>query len=266
MVRRRFWTRAQGLVAGTPQPSRAGLPPAGGKKGDVLVAWYHSGFDGGSFQIRTRYSADFGASFGPLVAAVTGASETPFWKGPFACYDRWWFSMAPDVELGPSGTGHLAYTHDPVPGSETPEDGDIRYATSRGAPYTSWSAPVTVNDDRTASAQGVRRVGSEGGGLRPVSQAACGLGGSPPPPRSGTESQCLFGTDLENLEYDIFSSTQQGERWSPNVRVTDRSSLSDFSFTGDYIDLTAATGSPFAIWTDPTGYSSLRRVAETNWQ
>ena len=245
-----------------------GSRPAGGKKGDVLVAWSHSGFDGwlsGSFQIRTRYSADFGASFGPLVEAVTDASETPFWKGPFACYDRWWLSMAPDVELGPSGIGHLAYTHDPVPGSETPEDGNIRYATSRGAPYTSWSAPVTVNDDRTASAQGfvALEVKAKGSGQSAKPHAV--WVDHRLPLELVTESQCLSGTDLENLEYDIFYSTQQGQRWSPNVRVTDRSSLSDFVFMGDYIDLTAATGSPFAIWTDRRDKRSIFDLEDDVW-
>jgi hypothetical protein len=251
-----------------PTPVVQGSRPTGGKKGDVLVAWYHSGFDGwltGSFQIRTRYSADFGASFGPVVEAVTDASEAPFWKGPFLCYERWWPSMFPDVELGPSGAAHLAYAHDPVAGFETPEDGDIRYATSRGAPYTSWSAPVTVNDDRTASAQGfvALEVKAEGSGQSAKPHAV--WVDHRLPLEVVTESQCLFGIDVENLEYDIFYSTRQGQRWSPNVRVTDRSSLSDFVFAGDYIDLTAATGSPFAIWTDRRDKRSIFDFEDDVW-
>ncbi len=59
--------------------------------------------------------------------------------------------MMPDVEIDAHGDAHIVYTHDPVanPGgvSTTPEDGDIRYITSSGPFFTTWSSPVTVNDD-----------------------------------------------------------------------------------------------------------------------
>ncbi len=145
-----------------------GSRPAGGLGGDVLVAWYNSGTDGwlmGSFQIRTRRSSNNGASFAAIVTAATDSFELPFWLGPFAFYHRWWGGMFPDVEIDARGDAHIIYTHDPqanplmVPGipggvSATAEDGDVRYVTSLGPPYTAWTTPLTVNDDGLVRAQG----------------------------------------------------------------------------------------------------------------
>ena len=68
-----------------------GSHPAGGLGGEVLVAWYNSGTDGflrGSFQIRTRSSANHGAKFGSIAVASTDSNELPFWLGPLCFYHR----------------------------------------------------------------------------------------------------------------------------------------------------------------------------------
>ena len=48
-----------------------------GPRGQALVAWYHPSDDGfpvGRFEIRTRYSADCGDTWAPIVtAAIEGA-------------------------------------------------------------------------------------------------------------------------------------------------------------------------------------------------
>jgi hypothetical protein len=226
-------------------PVVQGSRPSGGKRGNILVGWYHSGSDGflnGSFNIRTRYSADFGATFAPVEDAATDASEANFFLGPFGCYERWWPVMMPDVEIDKNGRGYLAYTRDPAAGDATAEEGDIRYVTSPGAPYTSWSAPVTVNDDHTVSAQGFAALDVKSGKPQATWMD------TRLPLQLVAASQCPFAEDVENLEYDIFSSTRQGGGWSRNVRVTDQASLTDFNFLGDYIDLTAEI--PYTIWTD----------------
>jgi hypothetical protein len=229
-----------------------GSRPSGGKFGNVVVAWYHSGLDGpqiGRFEIRIRHSADFGATFEPIVIAVDNFFETSMFKGPFMCYHLWWTSMFPDVEIDASGSAHIAYTYDPVAGSATAEEGDIRYVTSVGAPYTVWSAPVTVNDDGTASAQGYVAIDTQTAqtGQSANVHATWMDDRLPPPP--GTFPQC--GVDVENLYYDIFYSRKPpGEGWKPNNRISDTSSLSDFLFVGEYIDLSVDNGSLFTIWTD----------------
>lgn len=135
-----------------PQGSR----PQGGLDRGVIVAWYNSGADGfrtGSFQIRTRYSADNGATFAPTVIAANDAFELQLFLGPGFAYHRWWGGMFPDVEIAQNGSAHILYTHDPENGS-TIEDGDIRYIGSATPPYAAWSAPTTVNDDTSRKAQG----------------------------------------------------------------------------------------------------------------
>jgi hypothetical protein len=243
-----------------------GSRPAGGKQGNVLVAWYNSGPDGwltGSFTIRTAHSADFGATFATAVDAVTDASETPFWKGPFSCYHRWWASMWPDVEIDPSGGGHIAYTHDPVAGSSNAEDGNIRYASSSGPPYTNWSSPTTVNDDGTVSAQGyvALEIKAEGTGQSAKPHAAW-MDDRLPLELVATP-ECSG--DIENLEYNIFYSTYQGGGWRANVRVSDQSSLSDRNFVGDYIDLTTDNGSLYTVWTDRRDKRSIFDLEDDAW-
>jgi hypothetical protein len=224
-----------------------GSRPSGGKGGELLVAWYNSAADGwltGSFQIRTRRSGNNGAAFGPVNVAVTDASELPFWLGPLAFYHRWWGGMFPDVELTPGGRAHIVYTHDPVAGSTNEEDGDVRYISSVGSPYASWSAPVTVNDDRLIRAQGYAALEVQHGGQASTLHAMW-------------EDHRLSPTvpiafpDSSNLYYDQFYSRNVpgAPGWKKNLRVSDISSINDFIFIGDYVDLTASN-KLFGIWTD----------------
>jgi hypothetical protein len=253
-------------------PVVQGSRPTGAKGGDVLAAWFHSSTDGwlnGSFHIRIRYSADYGATFGPIVNAVTDFSELPFWKGPNACYERWWPGMMPDVEIDPGGGGHLAYAHDPVPNpggvSTTAEDGNVRHAMSPGPPYTSWSAPITVNDDGTQSAQGYIALDIKAEGTGQSAKPHATWVDHRLPLQLVSAPQCPFFPDIENLEYDIFYSTQQGQGWRPNVRVTDRASLSDFIFAGDYNDLTPTNGGLFTVFTDRRDKLSIFDLEDDIW-
>jgi hypothetical protein len=224
-----------------------GSRPEGGKNGEVLVAWYNSTADGwlaGSFQIRTRLSSDNGATFDPINVAATDSFELPFWLGPFIFYHRWWGGMFPDVELTPGGSAHIVYTHDPVAGSANEEDGDIRYVTSSGPPYTSWSSPVTVNDDGMVRAQGYAALDVQYGGQASVLNAMW-------------EDHRLSPTvpiafpNSSNLYYDQFYSRKIPgvPGWMENLRVSDVSSIVDFVFIGDYVDLTSSN-KLFGIWTD----------------
>jgi hypothetical protein len=56
-----------------------------------------------------------------------------------------------------------------------------------------------------------------------------------------------------NLFYDIFyarTTPGRGAGWFTNFRVSETPSIQDFSFGGDYIDLTANQTLLFSIWTD----------------
>jgi hypothetical protein len=175
---------------------------------------------------------------------VTDSFELPFWLGPFIFYHRWWGGMFPDVELTPGGSAHIVYTHDPVAGSANEEDGDIRYVTSSGSPYTSWSSPVTVNDDGMVRAQGYAALDVQYGGQASVLNAMW-------------EDHRLSPTvpiafpNSSNLYYDQFYSRKIPgvPGWMENLRVSDVSSIVDFVFIGDYVDLTSSN-KLFGIWTD----------------
>jgi hypothetical protein len=257
----------------TPAVVVQGSRPAGGLNGDVLVAWYHSGFDGflnGQFQIRTRRSGDHGVTWDPVAVASLDLYETRFFLGPLDFYRRWWPVMMPDVEIGADGVAHIAYTHTPVnlnlpENATSTEQGDIRYISST-LPYSSWSAPVTINDDASGRAQGFAALKMQrGGGSSTIHVIWEDTRLSPdlaiPPPAS-----CFTGPtptrncDSPNLFYDIFYAKHvpgRGVGWFDNFRLSDTSSIQDFTFSGDYIDLAANDRLLFGIWTDRRDQTSV---------
>ena len=154
------WSATEVLDAGDAEPLPIlvqGARAAGGRGGEVLVAWYHSGDDGhlvGDFEIRVRRSLTNGRTWGPMVVAARDATETGRDLGPLDYYKQWWPTMFPDVAVDRSGRAHIVYGHDPEAGNTTAEEGDVRYVTSRRTPWTEWSAPITLNDDGPGRAQG----------------------------------------------------------------------------------------------------------------
>ncbi len=249
----------EGTTAG-PGVTVQGSKPAGGQGGEVLVAWYHSGADGlqrGDFEIRTAHSRDHGATWDdPVVAAVDG-EEANFWLGPGIFYKRWWTTMFPDVAVDGRGRAHIVYTHDPEPGNLTTEEGDIRYLTSAGAPYDSWEPPETVNDDGPGRAQGLASlVVSQWGFLSVVDVVWEDTRLTPEMPIGPAPLS-------SNLYYDIFHSRRYyGLRdewlarlglhvgWSPNQRVSDKSSIQAGLASGERNGLAASDFLPYAAWTD----------------
>jgi hypothetical protein len=221
---------------------------------DVLVAWYHSGFDGwlaGDFEIRTSRSGDAGASWGPIVAAATDGSETPFTLGaPLGTrplYKKWWTTMFPDAVIDRDGRAHIVYAHDPEVGSATAEEGDIRYVTSARAPYGEWSEPVTVNDDGPGRAQGFASLAARRHGRTTAVEAVWeDTRLAPDLPPGVPQAQLSL--------YDIFHARLElgrGATWSANVRVTDTSSTqSQTSAAGRTSVAANDSGVIFAAWID----------------
>ena len=230
-----------------------GSRPAGGKGGNVLVAWYHSGPDGwlwGGFEIRTRLSTNNGETWRNIVTAAADSYELPFWLGPLNFYHRWWGGMFPDVEIDGGGAAHIAYTHDPAanpePGlSDTPEDGDIRYVMSSGGPYNSWSPPLTINDDGMERAQGWATLETQTKNRLTTVYLIW------EDHRLSPELPIEF-PNSPNLYYDIFGAKKGfgNSGWFQNTRVSDATSIVDFVFIGDYFDLAVNDQFVFGIWTD----------------
>jgi len=158
--------------------------------------------------------------------------------------------MFPDVEIDGGGAAHIAYTHDPAanpfPGfSDTPEDGDIRYVTSTGQPYNTWSAPITINDDGLVRAQGWATLETQ------TKNKLTTVFLIWEDHRLSPELPTIF-PESPNLYYDIFAAKKGfgNSGWFPNQRVSDATSIVDFVFIGDYFDLAVNDQYVFGIWTD----------------
>jgi hypothetical protein len=259
-----------------------GSRPSAGPGNQVVVAWYNSGTDGpfqGSFKIRTVFS-NSGTHWRRPVTAVRDSFEAPFFLGPFAFYHRWGGTMFPDIEIA-DGRAHLVYTHDPEENgftivdpetgeeiflpdvSTTAEDGDIRYIRSSGTPYASWSAPVTLNDDGLVRAQGypALETSQDKQGKTTLHVLWEDHRRSP----EGPTDPDRFG-ESSNLYYDIFTTSRRpGRGWTPNTRVTDKRSIVDFIFIGDYFDITTSGDQlVFGIWTDRRHQTSIGASLDEN--
>ncbi|WP_432261880.1 sialidase family protein [Cupriavidus sp. TMH.W2] len=228
-----------------------GSHPAAGPGSDVVVAWYNSGADGwlnGGFQIKVAHSSDNGATFDPpVIAAAESCCELPFWLGPSAFYHRWWGGMFPAAAIDGKGGAHIAYAFTPVnqntaAGRSSTESGDIRYITSSSAPYTVWSAPLTVNDDGLLRAQGFPAIAAREDGTVWLSWEDHRL--SPAVATAFPNSSNLF--------YDNFVARKApGQNtFFTNLRASDRSSLSQKTFIGDYTGIAVNATTTYAVWTD----------------
>jgi len=250
------WSAIEVLDEGSEEPLPIlvqGARAAGGRGGEVLVAWYHSGNDGhlvGSFEIRARRSLTNGRTWGPVVVAASDANETGRDLGPFDFYKQWWPTMFPDVAVDRSGRAHIVYGHDPEPGNATAEEGDVRYVTSRRTPWTEWSAPITLNDDGPGRAQGYASLTVRHQGRQSVADVIwedTRLTGELPVVGSPAFSS-------PNQSYDIYHArwvrAVGGGSWSANQRVSDRSSLQDRAMSGGRTAVTANGLVLFAVWTD----------------
>lgn len=260
-----------------------GSRPSAGPGHQVLVAWYNSGTDGpfqGGFKIRTAFSSS-GTRWRRPVTAVRDSFEAPSFLGPFAFYHRWGGVMFPDVEIAQDGRAHLVYTHDPEENgftvvdpetgeevflpdvSTTAEDGDIRYIRSAHQPFGSWSGPVTLNDDGLVRAQGypALETSQDDHGKTTLHVLWEDHRRSP----EGPTDPDRFG-ESSNLFYDVFTTSRRpGRGWSRNTRVTDKRSISDFIFIGDYFDITTSGDDlVFGIWTDRRHQTSIGASLDEN--
>ena len=217
--------------------------PAGGLGGDVLVAWYYVGLAFNTVEIRTRYSSDHGATWNEIVIA---AADT--YLITFAARDP-----NPDVEIDGQGGAHIVYTNDPGQDQENGENGDIRYIESNAAPYLDWSAPITVNTDGLTRTQSWATVDTQMVDTNIYVYVMWAdfrftRKGSATPPNP-----------MEVL-YDIFYVWKLADspQWSPNLRVTDVSSMAEERTFGDYIDLTANSNLVYGVWTDRRNSTDMR--------
>lgn len=251
------WGSPQALDAGqtgTREVMTHGPRVATGSRGEVLVAWYHSGDDGpqfGRFDIRARRSANRGETWDPIVTAAADELETGSSLGSRA-YKRWWTTMFPSLVVDVQRRAHIVYTHDPEPIAATAEEGDIRYVTSSGPPYTDWPAPANVNDDGMGRAQGFASLAARRHGHTTIVEAVWEDTRLAPDSMPGmTPAQAQLSL------YDVFHARlvpALGAGWSGNRRISDVSSVQNRASTNDRTALTANhSGLIFAAWSDRRG-------------
>jgi hypothetical protein len=263
----RSWSEPEMLDEGERAPRLVvpqGARVVGGPGREVFVAWYHSGSDAfkeGSFEIRLRRSTSAGEAWDEIITAARDADELTNLLGPSPIGKTWWTGMFPDMALERDGRVHVVYARDPEPGGTTAEQGDIRYVSSRGPAYDDWSLPVTVNDDGPGRAQAYASIAVRRWGSRSAVDVVwedTRLAASDPvgPPES-------------NTLYDIFHARLprgHDSSWSPNLRVSDRSSLQDAFTTGERNALAASPfGVVFAVWADRRNRTAFDQFNEELW-
>jgi hypothetical protein len=234
-------------------PRMEGPIIAGGADNSLLVCWYNSEITTFSdlFDIRCKTSLDGGDTFSDEFTVVDDAGELPFWKCPNLSYHRVHGAMLPSLEITPDGVAHMVYTADPSPGDTDGECGDIYYAKSP-FPWHEW-APTEdhqrVNDDSTDTFQGFATITSKRIGIDSTLVVAW------------EDDRNSIETGKPNSLYDIYAAIiDKNGNISPNKRVSDESSYSDFIFIADYFDITVhrLVGDKIAYvtWTDRRDKSS----------
>jgi hypothetical protein len=223
--------RAVAILSVFYPPYNQGMGVAGGPGGSVLVAWDES-LDpsdptAARLRIRLARSADFGTSFAP---SVTVARELLFGGG------------RPDVKLGADGAAHIVYARTRARiGDE--DDLDIRYVTSTGAPYASWSPPLTLNHGGIGTVQSDPLLAVEPCGAASILHVAWTDG--------------RRGADLRDI-FHVRRLVQAGEPWSADLRLSDPTPPAVLpgepwlpeSWSTRNSALAAGPGTIVAAWTD----------------
>lgn len=228
-----------------------GATPAVGPDGEIYVLWLSFGR---APELRIRKSLDGGETFEPekVVAPFTISSDSAAsrncgrraLKGDIRYLEL--PSMAVDHSSAPTrGTIYVTYSSDPD-GNNGKDVADIFVVRSTDGGET-WSPPLRVNDDTTTSDQ-----------FQPAIAVA----------QDGTVGLMFYDRrlDPENVSLDVFMvrSTDGGQTFEPNFRVTDRSfpvplvaingrnfdNLRSVCYMGDYNQIAADDDSFYLVWGD----------------
>ena len=235
----RTWSAAEVLVTGNYEgPYLLGSSIAGGRDGEVMVAWGWAEFYNGTpKQIRIMRSRNFGATFAAPVVAVNDNASADV--------------NTPDVAFGFAGAAHIVYRRRP---NATPVY-SVRYTYS-GHAYQRWSAPVTIG--RSAA------VGFFSEARPELAIERCGASSLlhvlwpddrmvPQGRRSGKDLSLYYSRKLAS----------SGSAWSKPLRISDESPPGLWDSTA-VADLAAAGGNVFAIWSDVRGNPNRPTTLRSN--
>jgi hypothetical protein len=189
---------------------KSGLSIAGGPKGEVLVGWgFGSVFEPPALEVVQ--SGNHGATFADAVIAAPNAA---------AYHTAAVFST--------DGTAHIAY--DQCKSSDDCTTERVRYMYSSRAPYTSWSSPMTLNDD-----SGDRQVHPA------LSVSTCGRG-------TAVLHAVWIDNRLGQDKYNVYyrrKVVRPDQPWSPSLRVSEAPVAENFQFV---LGLGAGADTAVALW------------------
>jgi hypothetical protein len=212
-----------------------GSRPVVAPDGTVHVAWVDTTNDGpfeGLAEMFVATSTDGGRGFNRPVRATFFLEPGFLTRNSFF---RYWGTVFPRIAVGPGGEVYVVFTGVP---SENPEDdGEVYFvkSTDQGA---TWSRRVAINDDASGRVQFFPEIAVSPNG----------------------DLHAMWGDmrdDRREAYFHIYyaSSTDGGETWSANSRVSDFASNPSRAFPrglfiGDYFGMRATDEDVYMVWAD----------------
>jgi len=212
-----------------------GSQPMVDPDGTVHVAYIDTAADGtwkGNGEIWVASSTNRGQSFSQRTKAAEFLELDIL---PRSSSFRLWGTGFPQTTVGLNGELYITYVAYP---SDRPSDsGDVFMVASTNGGAT-WSQPIRVNDDDTTHLQFFPSITTDPSGDLHMMWA-------------DTRD------DPSELAYHIYysTSTDNGQTWEFNSRVSDFPSNPNFafpggSFIGDYFSITASSNDVYMVWAD----------------
>ncbi len=230
-------------------PTLTGSRPIGGNDNFMMVCWFDSGSDGylaGGFNITCTAHDNLGSpssgSWSPYFYPFLNKKyEVSQWLDPYDSYHRWFATMFPVLAVDEEGMVYVATTADNSNINDA-EAGNI-YVTWAWLDYTvstlgSWAKPKAVGSG--GGAQGFPTMAARYDGAAGMYKVFLGY-------YSYTKKNAYYKT-LYRMGQRKPGTVKVS--WKGKVTLSDRLSVTDDYFLGDYID-SAITGRHFYVaWTD----------------
>lgn len=222
-----------------------GSRPIGTFNGFMTVCWYWSQFDGylaGGYSIECAANDHYSNGvWSPFYYPVFNRKyELANWLGPNESFYRWRGGMFPALAVDEYGALYVTSTHDPTTSDLDTEAGNVilnrRYLDY--AVVANWNAPMTIGSGTTA--QGYATVAAH---FDPMTNKAMIIVAYHDHTAGNTGYYIVY-RKLTRAA-NSYSMSAGGK-----IRISDRWSVSDYLFIGDYIDSGMTSRRYHVVWTD----------------
>jgi hypothetical protein len=216
----------------------------------MMVCWYDSHTDGyitGSFYIDCVANDSFGTGSWSPYFSPGGARkyELAQWLGPSGDYHRWRGAMYPSLAVDEEGMVYIAFTSDPTSNQNDVEAGNVflTYRRLDANVTLAWKAPIAVGTGSTAQGYATVTARYDPSTKKYFVFVAYSDYSSQ---NKGYYTVYRKGTRLPVPLSGVLPSTSFGSK----IRASDRLSMSDDLFIGDYIDSALTARRYHIAWTD----------------